>query len=498
MKVSAIVSTFNSASFLQGCLQDLINQSLYKVGNLEIVVIDSGSTQEEKAIVESFQKEWDFIKYFRTENKESLYMAWNRGISLAEGQYLTNANTDDRHDCNCLEKLSNTLDEDRDIGLVYGKIKKVFSVNDEEKTMDGVACDSQHFFPGSLFLHYPYGAQPMWRANLHSQFGAFNPDYQAIGDYEFAIRLLFGGVKAKYVPQAKGNMLWHQGALSTQGNLALTEKKVLTASLRNVDFINKVYNHCRPNNFGKQGNRYTEYLLDLSIRSLCHYPQFSEGKPTFNLEFHQFLSSQETKDFRMINNQALVDSIMGKKVSPKFLARASEKKCQITDHNLKVLQSGLNSDPFILFGSRISFPTEMELKGVKSGYLQKWGPEMEDNLLESSLFYFDNKVFNETYLEGINLQKLLQYSNVFIWGINEKAKWLMGILGKQNNLSVFLLDSSEENVQGSKFRVYHPQVFLGKKDMDRNAFILCMSSIHRKSVIDQIGQIQPNSRIFHI
>lgn len=461
-------------------------------------MVDSGSTQQEKTIVESFQKEWDHIKYFRTENKESLYKAWNRGISMAKGQYLTNANTDDRHDTNCLKKLSDALDQEKDLGLVYGKMKKVFSLEDEEKKGDEVVCDSQHFFHGSLFLHYPYGAQPMWRTNLHPQFGVFDPEYHVIGDYEFALRLLVGGVKSRYVPLAKGEMLWHQAALSTKGNQALVEKKRLLPSLQNVEVIQAVYDHFQPNIFAKPGNQCTEYLLDLSIRSLCYYPQFAEGQPAFNFEFHQFLSKQKSKSPRLINNQALVDSILGNKVSPDFLTIAKEKKCQIAVHNQKVLQSGLETEPFILFGSTISFPTEMELKGVKSEYLKRCETKIENNLSANGLFYFDVKKFNQTYLKGINPDRLPRYSKVFIWGINEKAKWLMGVLKKQNNLSVYLLDSNKEKIPNSKFPISSPHAFLGKKDLGRCAFILCMSSIHRKSVVDQIRQTQPNSSIFHI
>ena len=37
-KVSAIVSTYNSEKFIRGCLDDLVAQTLYQKGKLEIVV----------------------------------------------------------------------------------------------------------------------------------------------------------------------------------------------------------------------------------------------------------------------------------------------------------------------------------------------------------------------------------------------------------------------------------------------------------------------------
>ena len=56
IKVSAIVSLYNSLEFVEGCLQDLVEQTLFTRGELEIVVIDSNSPQNEREVVERFQQ----------------------------------------------------------------------------------------------------------------------------------------------------------------------------------------------------------------------------------------------------------------------------------------------------------------------------------------------------------------------------------------------------------------------------------------------------------
>ncbi len=50
IKVSAIVSTYNSERFLRGCLDDLTTQTLYQKSELEIIVVNSGSEQNEEKI----------------------------------------------------------------------------------------------------------------------------------------------------------------------------------------------------------------------------------------------------------------------------------------------------------------------------------------------------------------------------------------------------------------------------------------------------------------
>ena len=56
MKVSAIVSTFNSSKYLGSCIWSLLDQTLYEKEELEIIVIDSGSEENEDKIVKQFQK----------------------------------------------------------------------------------------------------------------------------------------------------------------------------------------------------------------------------------------------------------------------------------------------------------------------------------------------------------------------------------------------------------------------------------------------------------
>ncbi|MBT3666715.1 MAG: glycosyltransferase, partial [Opitutae bacterium] len=78
LKVTAIVSTFNAQHLIGGCLEDLVRQTIYAKGEMEIIVIDSGSQEEEGAIVREYQSRYDRIRYFRTEQRETLYRSWNR------------------------------------------------------------------------------------------------------------------------------------------------------------------------------------------------------------------------------------------------------------------------------------------------------------------------------------------------------------------------------------------------------------------------------------
>ena len=56
--VTAIISLYNGTKFLESCLQDLINQTLYKQNLLEIVIVDSASTDNPENIILKYQKQY--------------------------------------------------------------------------------------------------------------------------------------------------------------------------------------------------------------------------------------------------------------------------------------------------------------------------------------------------------------------------------------------------------------------------------------------------------
>jgi FkbM family methyltransferase len=186
--VSAIVSTYNAERFFRGCLEDLVNQTLYRKGTLEIIIIDSGSQQDEQRIAHDFISRYDHIFYERT-GHETLYAAWNRGIDRARGRYITHANTDDRHRADAFEVMAGELDR-HDVGLVYCD---AYMTNRENETFEEHRPVKQWLLPDynlrQGLIDCPFGCQVMWRKNIHRELGKFDPSFRCAGDYEFFLRV---------------------------------------------------------------------------------------------------------------------------------------------------------------------------------------------------------------------------------------------------------------------------------------------------------------------
>ncbi len=205
-RISVIISTYKAERFIRGCLGDLTSQTLFSKGQLELIVIDSNSPENEESIVQEFQARYpSLITYIRTPERETIYQAWNRGVQLASGAYLTNANADDRHRADALEIMARYLDTHSDVALVYADCDVTATENSRFGETCPVACFRwPDFDPKHLFQICHIGPQPMWRRTLHERYGLFDPSYRSAGDYEFWLRLAAGGERFLHIPECLG------------------------------------------------------------------------------------------------------------------------------------------------------------------------------------------------------------------------------------------------------------------------------------------------------
>ena len=189
-RVTAIVSAYKATRFLRGCLEDLLAQTLHERGELDILVVDTGSPEDEASIVREFQARSPHVRYLRTEDRRTLYAAWNLGVLAARGRYLTNANADDRHRRDGLERLAAVLDARPDVALAYAdQIWSTVANEPFEETTSRCRWSWLDATPRLLRTHCMVGPQPMWRREVHARYGLFDDGYASAGDWEFWMRI---------------------------------------------------------------------------------------------------------------------------------------------------------------------------------------------------------------------------------------------------------------------------------------------------------------------
>lgn len=101
-KVSIIVPVYNVEKHLEKCLNSLVNQTLK---DIEILVINDGSTDASQKIIDDFQNRFpDKIRAYEKENG-GLSDARNFGIDRAKGEFLGFVDSDDYVSLNMFEEL---------------------------------------------------------------------------------------------------------------------------------------------------------------------------------------------------------------------------------------------------------------------------------------------------------------------------------------------------------------------------------------------------------
>lgn len=188
--VSAIVSMYNSEKFICGCLESLLHQTI--ADKLEIILVNSGSQQNEDSIIKKFSDNHNNITCIQTRTREPLYQAWNRAAVVARGAYLVNTNTDDRLSPVALEKMARVLDSMADVGVVYIDQFKTEIPNETFEHHHSCGRFNRDDYAKELLVRKnPCGPQVMWRRRLHDQIGYFREDYEVAGDWEFWLRTVF-------------------------------------------------------------------------------------------------------------------------------------------------------------------------------------------------------------------------------------------------------------------------------------------------------------------
>ncbi len=188
--VSAIASMYKGKRYLENFLENITSQTFFD--RSELIFIDANSPENEEQTIRSYQDRFPNIIYRRINYRIGVYDAWNIGVELARGRYITNTNLDDLRRRDSFEIQASVLDQNKDVDVVY---QDFFYSMDPSLSFDEVAAfgfksELPIITPHNLLVfNSPHNA-PMWRKELHDELGLFDTSFRSAGDYEFWIRCM--------------------------------------------------------------------------------------------------------------------------------------------------------------------------------------------------------------------------------------------------------------------------------------------------------------------
>lgn len=284
-KISIVVPAFNSESVLENCINSIIRQS-YK--NLEIIIINDGSTDNTKKIAEKLAKDDKRILIFN-QNNEGVTAARMKGISISSGDFLMFCDSDDYFESDICEILLNSANKYKVDIAQCGYIRrennlKKIVVGSKNTIMLNKEQAIKYLLTGGLFTGALWGK--IYRKNLFDNI--IIPFHLKMNeDLLFNYYLFKKASLSVYVSCAKYNYVVTQNSSCNKMNIAKKNKDVLEVA----EIIYK----------DAQGSKYEEYALERYLRFLIG-------------EFRQKYNKDENVNLEEKRNKIL-SVIKGKKIN---------------------------------------------------------------------------------------------------------------------------------------------------------------------------------------
>lgn len=199
-KVSIIVPVYNIQEYLGICIQSLLDQTY---GDIEIVLIDDGSTDSSPEIMKKYQSKYaNRIKVFHQTN-QGVGSARNLGIEKSTGEYITFVDGDDLIKASAIDELVRLFMSDTMIGVVTSRnitfsTQVVFQktrpgdIKSTSPVISGLDAAKDMMYQKNI-LNSPHGK--MFKRSILGKKLRFPEGYPIGEDLYFNYKVLTSGIK---------------------------------------------------------------------------------------------------------------------------------------------------------------------------------------------------------------------------------------------------------------------------------------------------------------
>ena len=120
-KVSVVMAVYNEQPYLEKAVQSVLDQTF---GDFEFIIVNDGSTDGSKEVLEWFKGVDDRIQLVHQENR-GRPASLNRAIEVARGEYIARMDGDDISHPKRFERQVQYLDENPKVGILGTQVKKI-------------------------------------------------------------------------------------------------------------------------------------------------------------------------------------------------------------------------------------------------------------------------------------------------------------------------------------------------------------------------------------
>lgn len=212
---SIITASYNSEKTISDTIASVLNLDFK---DFEYIIVDGNSSDSTLEIIRSFIPKFEAkgIPYkFISEKDKGIYDAWNKGIQLSSGEWISFLGSDDEYLNNALNLYFTEINKSPNINYISSRInltndkKEVIAVFGKKYKWKNVIRDIDTAQVGSFH-----------KRELFDKVGLFSTEYKIVGDLDFYIRCK-DNINPSYFKNITANM--QNGGVSNQVYIALKE-----------------------------------------------------------------------------------------------------------------------------------------------------------------------------------------------------------------------------------------------------------------------------------
>ncbi|MES3032183.1 MAG: glycosyltransferase family 2 protein [Patescibacteria group bacterium] len=222
--VSILLPTHNGADRIKEAMASVFGQ-FYDYW--ELLVLDDGSVDDTKQIVESLAKDDSRVKYIKNETNLGIQKALNKGLREAKGEYIARIDDDDVWiDKDKLKKQVEFLDKNKDYVLI-GTGVIVIDENKKELFRYLPPQEDNEIRNKILYKNCFTHSSVLFRKNVAFEFGGYSedPNVKHIEDYDLWLKL---GTMGKFANLRTYSIVFTQrgGAISAKNRVVQAKRSL--------------------------------------------------------------------------------------------------------------------------------------------------------------------------------------------------------------------------------------------------------------------------------
>jgi glycosyltransferase involved in cell wall biosynthesis len=179
--VSILTPTFNRADFLGQMIESVLSQTFR---NFELIIVDDGSTDDTRSLVEGFRDERITYRYQENSGQS---VARNAALKLATGQYICFLDSDNAWLPDKLEKSLKAFEQNPDVDVVYGDCITI-NEHGDEISRKNMRRHSGYIAPLMLRDNFISMNTTMTRRHCFDEMGGMSARRRVADDYDLWLR----------------------------------------------------------------------------------------------------------------------------------------------------------------------------------------------------------------------------------------------------------------------------------------------------------------------